>query len=146
MDNSPRTGEDHRAASAKKRASFELTISISHHRRWRLRYEPLIKALPLALSNPIEAANRLRPARRAESGVPVRYTTTRFPQGQPEQRAMHNIPLARQSPPVAMTERLNRKRFLVYPGSHGRRKKKPPAVVGVRLGDKRRCFLVGLQV
>ncbi|MCB0359864.1 MAG: hypothetical protein KDD44_09515, partial [Bdellovibrionales bacterium] len=36
----------------------EVTISISHHRRWRLRYESLIKPLPLAFGNAIEAANR----------------------------------------------------------------------------------------
>ena len=80
-------GEDRRATAATKTETFELTISVSHHRRWRLRYESLIKPLPFAVSNAIEAANRPTPARRAGPGTTTRYTTEGFPQGQPDGRA-----------------------------------------------------------
>ncbi|MCB0358390.1 MAG: hypothetical protein KDD44_02095, partial [Bdellovibrionales bacterium] len=63
----------------------ELTISVSHHRRWRLRYESLIKPLPFALSITTEATNRPHPPRRTHHAdplhhhpLPSRPTRTRF--------------------------------------------------------------------
>ncbi|MCB0359665.1 MAG: hypothetical protein KDD44_08515, partial [Bdellovibrionales bacterium] len=73
-------GEGCRATAATKTESFELPVPLANHRRWRLRYELLIKPRCPAFGNAIEAAKCLGHACRGEPAAAARYTTKGFPQ------------------------------------------------------------------